>query len=129
MTDPTIVSPVVPDPALDGAAVALTGLRRSYGQVRAVAGIDLTIAPGEVVALLGPNGAGKSTTIDMLLGLARPDEGAVPLFGRPPRDAVRAGRVGAMLQEGSLLEDTSVAEAVGLVAARPRRPLPVAEAL
>lgn len=129
MTNSTAVPAAVHDPALDGAAVALTGLRRSYGQVTAVAGLDLTIAPGEVVALLGPNGAGKSTTIDMLLGLTRPDEGAVHLFGRTPRDAVRAGQVGAMLQDGTLLEDTTVAETVGLVAALHRHPLPVAEAL
>jgi ABC-type multidrug transport system ATPase subunit len=57
----------------------------------------------ETVAILGPNGAGKSTTIDMLLGLARPDAGTVSVFGRDPSAVVRAGRVGAMLQTGSLL--------------------------
>src|SRR5436305_9645902 len=84
-----------------GAAVSLTGLRKHYGDVRAVDGVDLSIAPGEVVALLGPNGAGKSTTVDMLLGLTRPDAGAVRVFGQAPRDAVSSGTVGAMLQEGS----------------------------
>jgi len=47
-----------------------------------VRSVDLAIAPGEAVALLGPNGAGKSTTIDMVLGLTRPDSGSVSLFGR-----------------------------------------------
>jgi ABC-2 type transport system ATP-binding protein len=109
MRNPTITMP----DALRGAAVALTGLRRSYGSVPAVDGVDLTIAPGEVVALLGPNGAGKSTTVDMLLGLARPDGGTAHLFGRTPREAVQAGRIGAMLQDGALLEDATVAETVG----------------
>ena len=68
----------------DGAAVRLTGLHKSFGKVQAVRGVDLQIAPGEVVAFLGPNGAGKSTTIDMLLGLTRPDSGTVSLFGTSP---------------------------------------------
>src|SRR4051812_38277807 len=58
--------------AADGAAIRLTGLRKSFGSVHAVRGVDLTVAPGEVVAFLGPNGAGKSTTIDLLLGLTEP---------------------------------------------------------
>jgi ABC-2 type transport system ATP-binding protein len=84
--------------------IVLTGLKKSYGPVQAVRGIDLTIKPGETVALLGPNGAGKSTTIDMLLGLAQPDTGSVKLFGLPPGEAVAHGRVGGMLQTGSLIE-------------------------
>ena len=60
--------------------------------MQAVRGVDVSIAPGETVALLGPNGAGKSTTIDMLLGLTRPDAGSVSLFGLPPAEAIRAGR-------------------------------------
>ncbi|MFL6145526.1 MAG: ABC transporter ATP-binding protein [Labedaea sp.] len=111
------------------AAVTLTGLRKHYGEVRAVDGVDLVISPGEVVALLGPNGAGKSTTVDMLLGLTSPDAGTATIFGNTPRQAVAAGRIGAMLQGGALLDDTTVGETVGLVAALHRRPLPVAEAL
>ena len=88
-----------------------------------------TSHPGEVVALLGPNGAGKSTTIDMLLGLVRPDEGATTIFGNPPGQAVAAGDVGAMLQSGSLLPDVTVGELVETFAALHRSPLPVGEAL
>ncbi|WNV83385.1 ABC transporter ATP-binding protein [Umezawaea sp. Da 62-37] len=110
-------------------AVTLSGLHKSYGEVHAVAGVDLVIAPGEVVALLGPNGAGKSTTVDMLLGLTAPDRGDISVFGQSPRDAVVSGTIGAMLQSGSLLDDATVAETVGLVAALHRKPLPVAEAL
>ena len=106
----------------------LAGLRKHYGQVRAVDGVDLVIAPGEVVALLGPNGAGKSTTVDMLLGLTRPDAGTVTVFGASPHEAVSAGSIGAMLQGGALLDDATVGETVAMVASLHRKPLPVAEA-
>jgi ABC-2 type transport system ATP-binding protein len=112
-----------------GAAVTLTGLRKHYGEVQAVDGVDLVIAPGEVVALLGPNGAGKSTTVDMMLGLTKPDQGTVTIFGSTPRDAVADGRIGAMLQGGALLDDATVGETVGMIASLHRRPLPVSEAL
>ena len=74
------------------AGIHIQGLTKTYrgpgGSVPAVRGIDFAIAPGETVALLGPNGAGKSTTIDMLLGLGRPDTGTVTVFGKSPRDAI-----------------------------------------
>ena len=109
--------------------IQLTGLRKTFGAIRAVDGIDLTIRAGEVVALLGPNGAGKTTTIDLALGLATPTEGTAVLFGGAPRAAISAGRVGAMLQGGALLPTLTVAESVALVAAAHRHPLSVAEAL
>ncbi|MFI9454358.1 ABC transporter ATP-binding protein [Amycolatopsis sp. NPDC052450] len=112
-----------------GAAVRLSGLRKHYGDVHAVDGVELTIAPGEVVALLGPNGAGKSTTVDMILGLTAPDSGTVTVFGREPGDAVGDGMIGAMLQGGALVEDLTVGETVGMVAALHREPMPVREAL
>jgi ABC-2 type transport system ATP-binding protein len=112
-----------------GAAVRLSGLRKHYGEVRAVDGVDLTIAPGEVVALLGPNGAGKSTTVDMILGLSEPDSGQVSVFGKTPAEAIAHGTVGAMLQGGALLDDATVGEMVGMVASLHRKPMPVAEAL
>src|SRR5215469_7940935 len=99
-----------------GAAVNLEGLHKRYGDVRAVDGVDLVIAPGEVVALLGPNGAGKSTTVDMLVGLTKPDVGACRIFGQAPHQAVATGTVGAMLQEGTLLEDATVGETVAMIA-------------
>jgi ABC-2 type transport system ATP-binding protein len=55
----------------------LSGLAKSYGPVRAVRRMGLVIAPGEIVALLGPKRRGQTTTIDMMLGLTRPDEGTV----------------------------------------------------
>ena len=61
---------------MNNAAITLTGVTKTFpgkhGRVEAVRGVDLEIAPGEVVAFLGPNGAGKTTTIDMILGLSEP---------------------------------------------------------
>lgn len=91
------------------AGVRIRGLAKSYGRVRALAGIDLDVVAGETVALLGPNGAGKST-VDLLLGLAAPDAGTVRVFGREPAEATRAGLVGAMLQSGGLITEVSVRE-------------------
>ncbi len=116
-------------PASPHAGISLTGLHKSFGDVHAVTGIDIDIAPGETVALLGPNGAGKSTTIDMLLGLSRPDRGTVSLFGMSPADAVAAGEIGAMLQTGSLIPQLSIRELVTLVASLYPNPLTVDEAL
>ncbi|MER5666773.1 ABC transporter ATP-binding protein [Streptomyces mirabilis] len=110
-------------------AVSFTGAVKAFGAVRAVDGVDLEIGRGETVALLGRNGAGKSTTISLLLGLNEPDEGTVALFGGPPEAAVRAGRVGAMLQEARPVPRVTVRELVSFVAGRYPAPLPVADAL
>ncbi len=99
--------------------------RSGAREIRAVRGIDVSVAAGETVALLGPNGAGKSTTIDMLLGLAAPDTGTVAVLGGTPEDAVGAGLVGAMLQTGSLLRDLTARELVAMMATLYPRPLDV----
>jgi ABC-2 type transport system ATP-binding protein len=122
-------TPTPPPDGVDGAAVRLTGLHKRFGPVPAVRGVDLLIVPGEVVAFLGPNGAGKSTTIDMLLGLSRPDAGSVRVLGSDPVTAVQAGRVGAMLQAGALLPDVSVKELVRMFAGLHRHPMPVDAAM
>jgi ABC-2 type transport system ATP-binding protein len=113
--------------------IHLHAVAKSYrgpqGPIRAVRGIDVSIAAGETTALLGPNGAGKSTTIDMLLGLSKPDGGTVSVFGRPPREAVDAGLVGAMLQTGGLIRDLSVRELVTMMASLYPDPMDVEEAL
>lgn len=103
--------------------------RSSAGPVRAVDGLDLTVTAGEVVAFLGPNGAGKSTSIDMMLGLLRPDAGTARILGGTPAEAVAAGRVSAVLQSGGLLPDLTVGETVRVVAALHRNPRPAGEVL
>ncbi len=113
--------------------IELSGLAKTFkspeGPVAAVRGVDISIAPGETVALLGPNGAGKSTTIDMLLGLTRPDAGTVTLFGKSPEQAVQAGAIGAMLQSGAVLRDLSVRELIDMMASLYPNPLGVDETL
>jgi ABC-2 type transport system ATP-binding protein len=74
-------------------AIDVRGLIKSFGSVRALDGLDLTVSEGEVHGFLGPNGAGKSTTIRILLGLARADSGQVRLLGGDPwHDAVELHR-------------------------------------
>ncbi len=74
-------------------AIAVSGLRKSFGQTRALDGLDLTVRTGEVHGFLGPNGSGKSTTIRILLGLLRADAGEMRLLGGDPwRDAVELHR-------------------------------------
>ncbi len=113
--------------------IELRGLSKSFRSdgawIEAVRDLSVTIERGETVALLGPNGAGKSTTIDMLLGLLRPDRGSVSILGRPPAQAVAEGLLGAMLQTGGLIRDLTVRELVTLVASFYPRPLGVDELL
>ncbi|MBW4041922.1 MAG: ABC transporter ATP-binding protein [Acidobacteria bacterium] len=97
-------------------ALALDRVRKRYGSVTAVDGVDLHVARGEVVALLGANGAGKSTLIGMLIGAVAPTSGSVTVCGMPPRAAVRAGRVAAMLQDTGMMPGLSVQEHVELAA-------------
>jgi ABC-2 type transport system ATP-binding protein len=112
-----------------GRGLLLRDLRKSFGAIEAVAGIDLDIPPGQTVALLGPNGAGKSTTLDMVLGLTEPDTGTIEIFGESPAAATAHGRVAAMLQTGMLIRDLSVRELVSMVASLYEHPMPVDHAL
>ncbi|MFF4184837.1 ABC transporter ATP-binding protein [Streptomyces sp. NPDC001691] len=109
--------------------VSFENVNKSYGDVRAVADLSLRLYPGETVALLGPNGAGKSSTLDLLLGLRNADSGTVSLFGMTPSQAINAGKVGAMLQSGGLMEDVTVRELVELGCALHPQPYPVAEVM
>ncbi|GLY44453.1 ABC transporter ATP-binding protein [Amycolatopsis sp. NBRC 101858] len=112
-----------------GPAFALHGLTKRFGRVTAVDGVSVEVAHGQIVALLGPNGAGKSTTVDMLLGLTKPDAGEVTVAGGSPRAAVDRGLLGAMMQNGALLPDVTVGEIVGLVVSTHAQPLPAAEVI
>lgn len=110
-------------------AVELRNVTKTYGSVRAVDGLSLSIEPGEVVAFLGPNGAGKTTTIDMMLGLATPTTGSVSVFGGTPADAIAQGRISAVMQTGGLLRDLTVRETVELTSALFARTRSVKEVL
>ncbi|MEE4543711.1 ABC transporter ATP-binding protein [Streptomyces sp. V4-01] len=110
-------------------AVRLAQVRKKFGAVPALDGLDLTLAAGETLALLGRNGAGKSTAINLLLGLDEPDAGRVELFGGPPHAAVAAGLVGAMLQDARPIPRVTVGELTAFVASTYPLPMRPAEAL
>ncbi|CAM4112160.1 ABC transporter ATP-binding protein [Janibacter anophelis] len=130
-TSPATTSPPTTAVATDG--IHLEGVTKSFRSggetVHAVAGVDLTIRPGEVVAVLGPNGAGKTTTLDMVLGLTEPTTGRITSFGAAPRRAVHEGRVSAVLQTGGLLRDLTARETVRYIASTFARHEPVEEVL
>jgi ABC-2 type transport system ATP-binding protein len=111
------------------AAAELLGVRKAYGNVRALDGVDVRVDPGEIVALLGPNGAGKTTAIRLLLGLRRPDAGAARLFGLDPRRPEARRRCGTTPQETDLPETLRVREILELVRAHFPRPLAAGELL
>jgi ABC-2 type transport system ATP-binding protein len=94
------------------AAVSLSGVTKTFGEVEAVRGVDLELEQGEIVAFLGPNGAGKTTTIDMVLGLSKPTTGTVKVLGLEPRQAIARGLVSAVMQTGGLIKDLTVRETV-----------------
>jgi ABC-2 type transport system ATP-binding protein len=100
-------------------AIEVVGLEKRYGDRRAVDGISLRIAPGEVFGLLGPNGAGKTSTVETLEGYRAPDAGTVRVLGLDPQadgPALRP-RIGVMLQEGGLYPGVRPLEALRLFAA------------
>ncbi len=97
--------------------ISVRGLKKSYGSTKAVAGIDLTIAQGEIFALLGPNGAGKTTTVEILEGFRTRDSGDVSVLNTDPAIKGEAGRIwrnriGIVLQSTSDAGDLSVKETV-----------------
>jgi ABC-2 type transport system ATP-binding protein len=89
-------------------------LTKHYGAVHALNGVDVLVAPGEIVGVLGPNGAGKTTAISVLLGLRRPSSGTIRLFGRAPTDPAARGRIGVMLQESGVPYSLRVDEVLQL---------------
>jgi ABC-2 type transport system ATP-binding protein len=116
-------------PATTTPVAGFDQVTKTYGSTRAVDGLSLRLHPGETVALLGPNGAGKSTTLDLLLGLKQPDSGTVSVFGTSPREAIVAGRIGAMLQSGGLMDEVTVAELVKLACSLHPKPYRASDVL
>jgi ABC-2 type transport system ATP-binding protein len=121
--------PVMTIDALD--AVRVRGLRKTYGELTALDGVDLTVARGEVLALLGPNGAGKTTLVEILEGHRRADAGSVSVLGYDPGKRERAFRskIGIVLQEAGLDPIINVREALELYGAAYPNPLPPDELL
>ena len=95
-------------------AVRLVGVRKSYGDVVAVDGVDLEIQAGEFFTLLGPSGSGKTTTLRLIAGFERPDEGDVELGGRNVSDTPPYARdVNTVFQDYALFPHMTIAENVG----------------
>lgn len=116
---------VVPSPS-QGAVIAVSDLRKSYGPLRAVDGVSFTVERGEIFGLLGPNGAGKTTTVEILEGLRRPDGGQASVLGI---DVVRdpgtlKERIGVQLQTAALYPELTVRELITLFGSFYRRSLP-----
>ena len=112
-------------------AIEVSGVRRAYGPVQALDGVDLTVRRGELLALLGPNGAGKTTLVEILEGHRVADSGQVNVLGHDPAKRQRAflERIGIVLQEEGLDPNLNVGEAVALYSAAYPNPRPVAEVL
>jgi ABC-2 type transport system ATP-binding protein len=102
----------------DEAAVAVSGLRKSYGQLEAVRGVTFEVRRGEIFALLGPNGAGKTTMLEILEGYRRRTAGEASVLGVDPGRPTRAWRerIGLVLQESQLDPNLTVRETVSLFA-------------
>ncbi len=114
----------MPDPV-----ISVAGLRKSYGDLEAVRGMDLEVAAGEIFAFLGPNGAGKTTTVEILEGYRERSAGEVSVLGVDPARADRAWRqrVGFVLQECRLTPELTVNEAVAQYAGYYAAPRDVTE--
>ncbi|HUI36603.1 MAG TPA: ABC transporter ATP-binding protein [Gaiellaceae bacterium] len=108
-------------------AIAVRDLRKSYGSLEAVRGIDFHVERGEVFGLLGPNGAGKTTTVEILEGYRKRDGGEVEVLGTDP--ALARGdwreRIGVVLQSSAMYETLTVTEMLRLFAGYYREPRPV----
>ena len=113
------------------AAVRVRGLVKSYVGVRAVQGIDLDIAAGEIVAVLGPNGAGKTTTVEILEGYRSRDSGEVTVLGYDPgreRNRLKS-RIGIVLQAPGVERYLTVSETIRMYASYYPHPRPVDEVI
>jgi len=112
-------------------AIEASGLEKSFRDVHAVRGLDLTVAKGEVFGLLGPNGAGKTTSLEMLEGLTRPDKGEIHVLGldwKSHGPEIRS-RIGVQFQSTQLDDRVKVREALEMFGCYYQKPRPVADLL
>lgn len=111
--------------------ISIQGLRKSYGELEAVRGIDLQVEPEEILAVLGPNGAGKTTTVEILEGYRDRDAGEVQVLGIDPAKPTRAWRerIGIVLQGTALETKLTVRESLELYAGYFANPRPVDEVI
>ena len=116
---------------MSDAAITVRGLRKSYGDLEAVRGIDFEVARGEVFGLLGPNGAGKTTTVEILEGYRRRSGGDVSVLGLDPgrRSRELRSRVGIVLQSTGIYRHIRVREALGHFASMYPHPRDVEEVI
>ena len=112
-------------------AIAVRGLRKSYGELEAVRGVDFEIEQGEVFGLLGPNGAGKTTTVEILEGYRRRDAGEVSVLGHDPQSPGPdfRQRIGVVLQQSELWPNITVRETHKIFAGYYERPRDVDEVI
>jgi ABC-2 type transport system ATP-binding protein len=112
-------------------AISVHGLRKSYGELEAVRGVDFVIEEGEVFGLLGPNGAGKTTTVEILEGYRRRDGGEVSVLGHDPEHpgASFRQRIGVVLQQSQLWPNLTVLEVHAIFAGYYERPRDVDEVI
>ncbi|NJN00484.1 MAG: ATP-binding cassette domain-containing protein [Aquincola sp.] len=108
---------------------SLKGVVKRYGGNTALAGVDLDVRPGELLAVLGPNGAGKSTAIALWLGLIEADAGDVRMFGGSPQDLENRRRLGVMMQDVDLVKELRVRELLALSSSYYANPMTLEEVL
>ncbi|MEK4508178.1 ABC transporter ATP-binding protein [Paenibacillus anaericanus] len=94
--------------------VEMNQISKSFKEKKAVDHISFNIHKGSIVAILGPNGAGKTTTLSMMLGMLEPTQGTVKIFGQHPKDIKVREKIGAMLQQVSVIDRLKVREVIEL---------------
>ncbi|HEX6688144.1 MAG TPA: ABC transporter ATP-binding protein [Solirubrobacterales bacterium] len=121
----------MPAPGVSDPVISIRGLRKSYGDVEAVRGIDLEVRRGEVFAFLGPNGAGKTSTVEILEGYRKRSGGEVSVLGEDPERAGRRWRerIGIVLQSCRLDPYLTVRESLALYAGYYEAPRPIEETI
>src|SRR5581483_8666215 len=126
ISEQSLVANTIPSSSV---VASLEGVNKSYGNIRALTGVDFKVHAGEVVALLGPNGAGKTTAVKLLLGLLQPNAGRARVFGGDPTNPENRMRTGAMLQVGRVPETLRVREHIDLFSSYYQKPMPAVQVL